>query len=96
MQRSMMDRRLQREVERSKSVLYKSRGSKGMDIGLEGPVDMGGTKGMNGYAGGGAAMEEEEKRRKGEEGLSEEQIQVFREENESMLKHYEDTLDQVR
>lgn len=92
----MMDRRLQREVERSKSVLYKSRGSKGMDIGLEGPADMGGTKGMNGYVGGGVAMEEEEKRRKGEEGLSEEQIQVFREENDSMLRHYEDTLDQVR
>ncbi|KAL8848196.1 MAG: hypothetical protein Q9221_006765 [Calogaya cf. arnoldii] len=92
-QRSMMDRRLQREVERSKSVLYKSRGPKGVDIGLEGPVAVGG---MNGYVGGGAAMEEEERKRKGEEGLSEEQMQVFREENEGMLRHYEDTLDQVR
>ncbi|KAL8994140.1 MAG: hypothetical protein Q9169_005816 [Polycauliona sp. 2 TL-2023] len=95
-QRGMMDRRLQREMERSKSVLYKSRGSKGVDVGLEGPVDMGGIKGMNGYVGGGVAMEEEGRSGKGEEGLSEEQMQVFREENEGMLRHYEDTLDQVR
>ncbi|KAL8655454.1 MAG: hypothetical protein Q9226_003047 [Calogaya cf. arnoldii] len=92
-QRSMMDRRLQREVERSKSVLYKSRGSKGVDIGLEGPVAV---VGLNGYVGGGAAMVEEERKRQGEDGLSEEQMQVFREENEGMLRHYEDTLDQVR
>lgn len=91
-----MDRRLQREMERSKSVLYKSRGSKWVDIGLEGMDELGGSKGMNGYVGGGAAMEEEERKRRGEEGLSEEQMQVFREENEGMLKHYEDTLDQVR
>ncbi|KAL8899417.1 MAG: hypothetical protein Q9192_001579 [Flavoplaca navasiana] len=95
-QRSMMDRRLQREVERSKSVLYKSRGSNGVDLRFEGMDEVGGDKGMNGYIGGGAAMEEEERKRKGEEGLSEEQMQVFREENEGMLKHYEDTLDQVR
>ncbi|KAL9627445.1 MAG: hypothetical protein Q9204_006558, partial [Flavoplaca sp. TL-2023a] len=95
-QRSMMGRRLQREVERSKSVLYKSRGSKGVDIGLEGMDEVGGDKGTNGYIGVGAAMEEEDRKRKGEEGLSEEQMQVFREENEGMLKHYEDTLDQVR
>ncbi|KAL8735127.1 MAG: hypothetical protein Q9166_001003 [cf. Caloplaca sp. 2 TL-2023] len=95
-QRSMMDRRLQREVERSKSVLYKSRGLSGVDVGLDAPVEVGGKKGMNGYVGGGAVLEEEEERRKGEEGLSEEQMQVFREENEGMLRHYEDTLDQVR
>ncbi|KAL8817068.1 MAG: hypothetical protein Q9223_004033 [Gallowayella weberi] len=95
-QRSMMDRRLQREMERSKSQLYKSRGSKGVDVGLDGPITVGGTKGMNGYVGDGAVMEEEDKRRMGEEGLSEEQKQVFREENEGMLRHYEDTLDQVR
>ncbi|KAL8861314.1 MAG: hypothetical protein Q9178_002186 [Gyalolechia marmorata] len=95
-QRSMMDRRLQRELERSKSILYKTRGSKGVDVGLEAPIRVAGTKGTNGYIGGGGVMEEEERRRKGEEGLSEEQMQMFREENEGMLRHYEDTLDQVR
>lgn len=92
-----MDRRLQREVERSKSSLYKSRTPRGVDIGLDDPYVGGEGKGMNGYAGGGGmVVEEEEKRRKGEEGLSEEQVQAFREENEGMLRHYEDTLDQVR
>ncbi len=91
-----MDRRLQREVERSKSVLYKTRGLKGVDVGLEAPIRVAGTKGTNGYTGGGGVMEEEERRGKGEEGLSEEQMQMFKEENEGMLRHYEDTLDQVR
>ncbi|KAL8782379.1 MAG: hypothetical protein Q9213_005420 [Squamulea squamosa] len=95
-QRSMMDRRLQRELERSKSVLYKSRGFKAMDVGLEEPIETGGRTRMNGYVGGGAVLEEEERRKRGEEGLSEEQMQMFREENEGMLRHYEDTLDQVR
>ncbi|KAL8735731.1 MAG: hypothetical protein Q9181_002694, partial [Wetmoreana brouardii] len=96
-QRSMMDRRLQREVERSKSSLYKSRGLQGVDVGLD-VLDAGmGVKGMNGVVGGGGMMmEEEERKRMGEEGLSEEQVQAFREENEGMLRHYEDTLDQVR
>ncbi|KAL9592259.1 MAG: hypothetical protein Q9179_006893, partial [Wetmoreana sp. 5 TL-2023] len=97
MQRSMMDRRLQREVERSKSSLYKSRGLQGVDVGLD-ALDAGmGAKGMNGVVGGGRMIvEEEEGKRRGEEGLSEEQVQAFREENEGMLRHYEDTLDHVR
>ncbi|KAL8645037.1 MAG: hypothetical protein Q9210_006933 [Variospora velana] len=97
-QRGMMEKRLQREVERSKSILYKSRGStKGLNIGLdEFPSGEGGGNGMNGYTKQyGVAMEEEERKR-GEDGLSEEQVQLFKEENEGMLRHYEDTLDQVR
>ncbi|KAL8941711.1 MAG: hypothetical protein Q9216_002084 [Gyalolechia sp. 2 TL-2023] len=96
-QRGMMEKRVQREVERSKSVLYKSRGIKGGLNGLEDghvkPLAAGGGKGrgMNGYL----VMEEEESR-KGDVGLSEEQVQVLKEENEGMLRHYEDTLDQVR
>lgn len=100
-----MEKRLQREVERSKSVLYKSRGMKGVEIGLEEdgelnvlPSAAGGKgRGMNGYEGqSGFLVEEEEERRKGEGGLSEEQVQMLKEENEGMLRHYEDTLDQVR
>lgn len=106
-QRGMMEKRLQREVERSKSVLYKSRGAKGVDGGFtsgEGGGG-GGEMGMNGYARQGGAMEEEDRRRgvmeeedrsRGEDGLSEEQVQMLKEENEGMLRHYEDTLDQVR
>lgn len=97
-----MEKRLQREVERSKSVLYKSRGIKGGLIGLEdGDMRMpiaawGKGTGMNGYAGQSGLVMEEEERRRGEGGLSEEQVQALKEENEGMLRHYEDTLDQVR
>lgn len=99
-QRGMMEKRLQREVERSKSVLYKSRGAKGVDGGFtsgEGGGG-GGEKGMNGYG----VMEEEDRRRgvmeeeDRRDGLTEEQVQMLKEENEGMLRHYEDTLDQVR
>ncbi|KAI4171088.1 MAG: hypothetical protein LQ343_004500 [Gyalolechia ehrenbergii] len=99
-QRGMMEKRLQREVERSKSVLYKSRGIKGGLIGLEdGDMRMpiaawGKGTGMNGYAGQSGLVMEEEERRRGEGGLSEEQVQALKEENEGMLRHYEDTLDQ--
>lgn len=102
-QRGMMEKRLQREVERSKSVLYKSRAAKGLDVGLEdlafgeggaGVGDKG--KRMNGYLGQNGVAVDEENRKRGEEGLSDEQVQLLKEENEGMLRHYEDTLDQVR
>ncbi|KAL8923021.1 MAG: hypothetical protein Q9208_004833 [Pyrenodesmia sp. 3 TL-2023] len=106
-QREMMEKRLQREVERSKSVLYKSRGAKGVDLGLDDfalgessfESGVGGGrlgKGINGYAGQKGVDLEEEERRRGEDGLSEDQMQLLREENKGMLRHYEDTLDQVR
>ena len=40
-------------------------------------------------------MEEEDKRQI-EQQLTPEQLQLFAKENQDMLKHYEDTLDQVR
>ncbi|KAL8748279.1 MAG: hypothetical protein Q9184_007436 [Pyrenodesmia sp. 2 TL-2023] len=106
-QREMMEKRLQREVERSKSVLYKSRGPKGVDLGLDdfsmgeggsqsGVGEGGLGKGANGYVGQKEVALEEEERRKGEDGLSEDQVQLLKEENEGMLRHYQDTLDQVR
>ena len=96
-----MEKRVQREVERSKSVLYKSRGVKGVDAGLEDmgtrPIGAGpDAKEMNGHMGRAGVLAEEEERKRGEEGLSEEQMQALKEENEGMLRHYEDTLDQVR
>ena len=104
-QRGMMERRLEREVERGRSVLHKIKGSGGaggFDLGEmngyapqeEGRGGAGG--GSSGYKGGrGAAMDEED-RRQIEQQLSPEQLQLFARENQDMLKHYEDTLDQVR
>ena len=105
-QRGMMERRLEREVERGRSVLYKVKGNIGAvdnDIGSSG----GGEGGMNGHVGAGGdsnsrekkAREvalEDESRRNIEQQLTPEQLQLFAKENQDMLKHYEDTLDQVR
>jgi len=98
-QRGMMERRLEREVERGRSVLYKVKGNVGVGGGEEG--------GMNGHVGGGVGggyggnkaggvTLEDESRKEIEQQLSPEQLQLFARENQDMLKHYEDTLDQVR
>lgn len=103
-QRGMMERRLEREVERGRSVLYKVKGNVGAGDGVNG-VGMGGGggEGMNGRAGkgrsafrGGEEMGEDESRKDIEQQLSPEQLQLFARENQDMLKQYEDTLDQVR
>lgn len=100
-QRGMMERRLEREVERGRSVLYKVKGDMsggrgGGTNGFDGEgASMGGGKGM-GYGGGKGVAVEDENRREIENQLSPEQLQLFARENQDMLKHYEDTLDQVR
>lgn len=94
-QSSMMEIRLTREVEKSKSMLYKARGSM---------VPPDSSTGMNGgYTGGSATVyrgqpshAEEMDRKEAEQQLSPEQLQLFAQENQDMLKHYEDSLDQVR
>lgn len=82
LQATMMDIRIQREVERSKSVLYKVKGAsipyESGDFASEGT-------GRKAVAGEGQVQE-----------LSQEQLQLFAQENQDMLKHYEDTLSQVR
>lgn len=101
-QRGMMERRLEREVERGRSVLYKVKGNVGAGDGV-GMSGGGGGEGMNGRAGegksafrGGGEVGEDESRRDIEQQLSPEQLQLFARENQDMLKQYEDTLDQVR
>lgn len=99
-QREMMQTRLDREVEKSKSVLYKTRGVAGL------PVEDTDSRGMDGhgkasiangsYKAGRSKLPDEEERKKIEQQLSPEQLQLFAQENSDMLKHYEDTLDQVR
>ena len=100
-QRAMMTRRLEREVERSKSVLYKSKGGGVQASLLEEQGTMNGFGGGHGGGGGGykgkmGAVEMEEETKRTELQLSPEQLQLFAKENEDLLKHYEDTLDQVR
>lgn len=87
-QGTMMEIRIQREVEKSKSVLWKSRAGnvpyeKFEPSSLPDGQD---AEGRNQSAG----------QDNTETQLSQEQLQLFAQENQDMLKHYEDTLDQVR
>jgi syntaxin 18 len=87
-QSSMMEIRLMREVEKNKSILYKARGTLPTnDIEMEG--------GTGAYRGKSTAQQETESKAL-EEQLDPEQLQLFAQENQDMLRHYEDTLDQVR
>lgn len=98
-QREMMERRLEREVERGRSQLYvvKEKGGlgEGRVNGYTGSVS-GGEASFKGREGGIDIEREEEGRREIEQQLSPEQLQLFAQENQDMLKQYEDTLDQVR
>jgi len=95
----MMEIRITREVEKSKSVLYKIRGS------AQVPVWGGDSKDMlemdpMGRAirkprQTGLANQDMNQKPSGHE-LNEEQMQLFAQENQDMLKQYEDRLDQVR
>jgi outer membrane protein OmpA-like peptidoglycan-associated protein len=89
----MMEIRLTREVEKSKSILYKARGT--MPVSDE----YGGLSGANGAAKDyreKTTHQQDEESQAVEQQLDPEQLQLFAQENQDMLKHYEDTLDQVR
>ncbi|KAI9682710.1 MAG: hypothetical protein M1829_006697 [Trizodia sp. TS-e1964] len=97
---NMVQIRLEREVEKSKSILYKTQTASSH---VKGPAIAEGYRGMNKHGN----VETNEKRKlaahlneeeKGyiEQQLNPEQLQLFAQENQSMLKHYEDTLDQVK
>ncbi|EMF13848.1 syntaxin [Sphaerulina musiva SO2202] len=73
-QSEMMDIRLTREVEKSKSILAKSAG--------------------NGHLA--HSFDHAQEPTSAEYGLTQEQLQLFAEENSELLRHYEDQLDQVR
>lgn len=75
LQATMMDIRIQREVERSKSVLYKA---KAVNV----PYEEGNSASVG--------------QNQDQPQLTEEQTQLFAQENQEMLRHYEDTLSQVR
>jgi len=96
MQSSMMRIRLDREVEKSKSILYKTRGSGPVPVwedtmladvasGSKGKATQKGLPPQDSGIGAG-----------GDDQTSDEQMQLFAKENQDMLKHYENKLDQVR
>lgn len=90
-----MEIRLMREVEKSKSVLYKTRAS--------GPAmtDYSGSNGSHGAGGsvdyrGKTSHAQEDSNGVIENQLDPEQLQLFAQENQDMLRQYEDQLDKVR
>ena len=102
-QRRMMERRLEREIEKGRSVLYKTRGQGSTTTKTPGWVDGDlsgdgpGGRSKGGLSEKGAALEsEQETRTEIERQLSPDQLQLFAKENQDMLKQYEDSLDQVR
>jgi hypothetical protein len=91
----MMEIRLMREVEKSKSVLYKTRASlpAGTDYsGMNGGHSAGGAGDYRGKTG----FNQDESSGFIEQQLDPEQLQLFAQENQDMLKQYEDQLDKVR
>jgi hypothetical protein len=90
----MGERRIERVVERERSVLFKNKGvgGSGSPFGGKGGVvvvddEMVGGRGTVMDRAEVAAIEAE---------LSPEQLQLFEEENESMVRYYEDTLSKVQ
>lgn len=83
-QRGQQEIRLQRQVEKGKSMLNKA------------PPQLASSgASMSGGSGRNVALMEEEKKNI-EEQLTTEQLQLFEKENGELMKHYEDALDQVR
>lgn len=96
-QSEMMDIRLTREMEKSKSILAKSAAAhvvphsfdEDVDI-ARSPVESVKRKRFS------AVLEDEKDQAPARQELSPEQVQMFAEENHELLRHYEDQLDQVR
>lgn len=99
LQGRMMEVRIGREVERSKSALYKARGGALGGVGVWEDVDGVEVAEKGGKKGVGVGVEEMDKGRVDAEGMGaeeEEQMQMLKKENRELIKHYENKLDQVR
>lgn len=95
-QSSMMEIRLMREVEKSKSVLHKARATvPGLEEYSGANGSHGATSGATDYRGK-SSYAQEESNGVIEQQLDPEQLQLFAQENQDMLKQYEDQLDKVR
>ena len=106
-QRRMMERRLDRDIEKGRSMLHRVRKVNGRDTVKDSSFGVGTTtEGLQegslrtsavDLKGQHRSVEMEEERRKDiEKQLDPDQLQLFAKENKDMLKFYEDTLDQVR
>lgn len=87
-QAAMMETRIMREMEKNKSVLYKARGQI--------VPEYTGTSDVPVPAFEYKAHVEEQFKHNVEDELTPEQLQMFEKENQDMVKHYEETLNQVR
>jgi syntaxin 18 len=98
LQQAMMEVRLRREVEKNKSVLANARVGTGVGMGMVG--GLGGVEGVIGGAGGSSRSlpvdELDGKRTAAADHLTDEQVQMFEQDNQDMLKYYQGTLDKVR
>ena len=92
-QQDMMEIRLTREMEKSRSVLAKARGQEASS--LSGLHDVSGLKQTGKKRSQGLPLETENIYDPAND-LTEEQLQMFERDNQDMLRHYESTLDQVR
>lgn len=99
-QRDMMEKRVMREMERSKSVLYKTTGQDGKPaVGFESdfsPRDPSAQAGERNLGTSNAVLLEGPGNSTTDAGFTSEQLQQFAEENNVMQRHYENSLDQVR
>ncbi|KAI9710093.1 MAG: hypothetical protein M1820_002895 [Bogoriella megaspora] len=100
-QSAMMEARLTREMEKNKSILYKASGNGSASLSATVDTGIRSANGSISRASAGStyqptspsasfSIDSEQQQ------LEPEQLQMFEEENKGMLKHYEDTLDQVR
>jgi syntaxin 18 len=105
MQRNMVEIRVQREVERSRSILYKARGSTTMGLvdgaGVSGPSGVGGEQGWKGSSTMSTMdldREEQDRQQRDalESMLSPEQVQMFEREQSDMLKTFNQELNKIK
>ncbi|OBU00475.1 hypothetical protein VE01_01514 [Pseudogymnoascus verrucosus] len=92
LQAAMMETRIMREMEKNKSLLYKSKGVMMMEGGGSGEPPVPAFE----YKGAAGRQVEEEYGKNVEDELTPEQLQLFEKENRNMVQHYEDTLNQVK
>ncbi|OJD19037.1 hypothetical protein AJ78_00988 [Emergomyces pasteurianus Ep9510] len=104
-QREMVEKRIERAREKEKSVLYKMSGISGGHAGGFGVADELGLSMRDRAPGGPGApgvpdispyVIDEKEKAEIESKLSPEQLQLFAQENDGLLKHYEDTLGKVK
>lgn len=95
LQRTMMETRLAREMEKNRSVLAKARGTRDLPPGLarEFGFDDAGPAGVRATS---VPLDEEESRRRQDLELTDEQRQMFERDNQDMLKHYNSATEKVR